>query len=289
MTNELGALTRSVVGMSVMHARNLFYRRRFPFAASGVTVSLTSYGARLRTAHLAVESILRGRVKPSRVILWIAEEERVARLPGGLRRLAARGVEIRYVQDDGPHKKYWPIISELDELPLAVVVADDDVIYPRYWLAELTEEHDRTGREVIAHRAALVDIDESGNIKPYVEWQHALKGECGPRVLPTGMGGVLYGRLALEAVAARGTGFRIVAPRADDLWLHACVVSAGFQPVQLKRTDRRNFADVRGSGAATLTSQNVGGGGNDEVFARLLMCPSYNAALRKGAGSLGPS
>lgn len=44
-------------------------------------VSLTSYGERVAISYLAIESILKGRLRPSRIILWVDDEETVEHLP----------------------------------------------------------------------------------------------------------------------------------------------------------------------------------------------------------------
>ncbi|WP_141399274.1 hypothetical protein [Curtobacterium sp. 'Ferrero'] len=164
----------------------------------------------------------------------------------------------------------------------AVVLADDDVVYPTYWLTRLEREYARGRADVIAHRAVEIAFASSGKPLPYAMWKHAGAADVSARVLPTGVGGVLYSPAALDAVRRAGAGFKEVAPRADDLWLHFCVVSAGFCPLQIEDTLRRDFVDVRGTGSQTLTMANVGGGGNDAVFAELLMWGSYRDALRQG-------
>ena len=62
----------------------------------GPVVSLTTYGARLRTVCLAIESIARGRVLPSRIILWIDDKSVIGNLPPAIRRLVQRGLEVRF-------------------------------------------------------------------------------------------------------------------------------------------------------------------------------------------------
>src|ERR1700736_1159595 len=64
-------------------------------APSGPVVSVTTYGKRIESAYLALESIADGSVLPSRMILWLDESEKLKNLPHSLRRLEDRGLEIK--------------------------------------------------------------------------------------------------------------------------------------------------------------------------------------------------
>lgn len=282
-TSDLRSLLRSAYFMALMQMRNFCVRSAVVDQLGATVVSLTSYGPRLGHVHLAIESIARGGSQPCRLILWLSEDSRNHPLSSSIRRLQKRGLEVRFVEDVGSHKKYWPLAMSGENLNQAVVIADDDVVYPTYWLLRLECEYAKGRADVIAHRAARIAIDGRGNPVPYADWKHAAPAETSSRVLPTGMGGVLYSPAALEAVRRNGERFKEVAPRADDLWLHFCVVSAGFRPLQVDSTRRRDFIDVRGTGSQTLTESNVGGGGNDVVFAELYRSSVYRDALIEGA------
>ena len=105
----------------------------------GPVVSLTSYGKRIRTVCLAIESIARGSMLPSRLILWIDDIAVFDNLPSGIRRLRQRGLEVRFCRNYGPHKKYYPYLASVETIEAPLVTADDDLLYPRYWLKELVE------------------------------------------------------------------------------------------------------------------------------------------------------
>ena len=122
---------------------NRFDRRPVAGDPSQPVVSLTTYGSRAKTVHLTIESIARGKVRPSRLLLWVNDSALVAKPNPHLRRLQRRGLEIRLTEDFGPHKKYFPYaIGEPNHIT-ALVTADDDVIYPPYWFEELSESHRR--------------------------------------------------------------------------------------------------------------------------------------------------
>ncbi len=232
-----------------------------------VVVSMTSYGRRLRTVHLALESIGGGRERPRRLILWL-DESVLADPPPALARLRARGLEILPTADWGPHKKYYPYAASLppgERHRVPLVTADDDVLYGYRWLAALLARHRRHPADVIAHRAHRIVLVD-GRIAPYSRWADLGYDEAGPRTFATGHSGVLYPPAMLDALRAAGTGFTACAPHADDVWLHVNALRAGItvRPVSDGLTTYRSVPRTGWSG---LRSQNVLGGGNDKQIA----------------------
>lgn len=182
-------------------------------------VSLTSYGKRISTVWQTIETIGAGAVKPRRLILWLDDRDAYLDPPATLKRLQARGLEIRHCRDYGPHKKYFPYTNEIlpDEPDRTLVTADDDVYYPPTWLAELLTAH-RSG-EVTAFRARI------RNDGPYRTWPMCTTTEASETVFATGVSGVAYPPELLGALRDRGEAFAHVCPRADDYWLHYAAVS----------------------------------------------------------------
>ncbi|MCU1526298.1 MAG: hypothetical protein JWP75_61, partial [Frondihabitans sp.] len=64
---------RTLMTMACLAVRNHMSRRAI-VAPGGPVVSLTSYSRRVLFVHLAIESIARGTMRPSRLILWLDEE-----------------------------------------------------------------------------------------------------------------------------------------------------------------------------------------------------------------------
>lgn len=195
-----------------------------------VNVSLTSYGQRIAKVWRTIESIGAGSVKPRRVILWLDDVAALADPPASLKRLQARGLEIRGCPDYGPHKKYYPYVTEiLPEHPTrTLVTADDDVYYPATWLEELLGAH--RPDQVTAFRARI------RNDGPYGTW--ALCDAITPldTVFATGTSGVAYPQAVLETLKKRGEEFTEVCPRADDFWLHYATVASGLKVRQVRNT-----------------------------------------------------
>src|ERR1019366_9435926 len=113
--------------------RNRFSRRS-ALGTANVAVSLTSYGDRLETVHLTIESIARGRFRPKQLILWLAQDDYQGCLPPAVQRLRQRGLEVRSCEDVGPHTKYYPYVLSQTTYEYPLVTADDDLFYPSTWL-----------------------------------------------------------------------------------------------------------------------------------------------------------
>lgn len=228
-----------------------------------VVVSLTSYGDRLRRAHVTIESIARGSVRPGRLVLWLDPDEDATALPLPLRRLERRGLEVRNSPwDVGPHKKYLPVVCAPARPALPLVTADDDVIYPRRWLAELVTGARRTPDLVIAHRVRDLVLDDSGAIAPYNSWPMARGTAPAFRRFPTGSGGTLYPVAVQLRLRELGLGFTTCCPRADDLWLHHTVITSGIRARQV-RCRSRTFLEVPGTQVHALNHENTGRNAND--------------------------
>lgn len=240
--------------------RNRFSRRQVTGDAD-LVVSLTSYGHRLATVHLAIESIARDATRPARFILWVSDPGFVDDLPAPLRRLRRRGLEIIECPDYGPHKKQFVYASSLDAHVRPLVVCDDDAIYPLGWLRGLDAAHAAQPGAVLAYRAHEIRVEE-GEIRPYAEWAPAPDGIPSYAIIGTGVGGVLNPPALLDALRDAGEDFLASAPRADDVWVHFISVRAGIKTMQVA-SPWRDYPQIPGTQKGTLYGKNVRDGGND--------------------------
>ncbi|MDQ1584395.1 MAG: hypothetical protein QOF36_2449 [Microbacteriaceae bacterium] len=229
--------------------------------STGVVVNLTTHGHRIDYVFYALESIARGRVRPSRLILWLDEEDILEHPPGTLRRLQSRGLEILRCPNYGPHNKQYPYAQTIDDERRPLVAADDDVLYPRGWLATLVKAAERHPRDIHAMRTHTVTFDGTA-IAPYSRWVPGRGTEASYRNVGTGVSGVLYPPEFLAALRLEGERFLELAPRADDIWVHAVAVRHGFRARQVGERQAEYFA-IPGTQKNTLYRQNVVLGGND--------------------------
>ena len=233
-----------------------------------VVVCLTSYGRRTTRVQNAIESIARGSVRPRRFVLWLDNDELVARPTKALRRLRDRGLEIRSTPNYYPHKKYYPYAALHRKHEVPLVTADDDVAYPRWWLERLLQSHARDPEAVWCYRAHRITLDSRGQIAPYDQWVPCQSTVPSFLNVPTGTSGVLYPPALLDELARLGTAFMDDARDADDLWLHRAALRSDVMARQvfarplhfpLFPYDQRN----------SLMHANKDQGGNDRVIARI--------------------
>ncbi|MDR6170195.1 hypothetical protein QE359_001224 [Curtobacterium sp. SORGH_AS776] len=245
------------------------FGRRSLVAPGGPVVSLTTFGVRARSVHLTLASIGRGSVRPSRLIVWIDDAELVRSPPRGLSRLRRRGVEVRLCDDLGPHKKYFPYVSSIARHRVAVVTADDDVLYPPRWLETLVADHRRHPDAIVAHRVNRIVVDGAA-VAPYERWGRATSERRTPRNYAVGVKGILYPPQFLDVLRERGDGFTEVAPGSSDTWLHHCSLRAGVPVLPVVALGGAGFWPVRGlRRSPALLEQNVRAGRNDRVRAAL--------------------
>lgn len=229
-------------------------------------MSLTTYGARVKTVHLALESISRGLVRPSRLILWLSPPESGVELIAPLRRLQRRGLEVRFTSDIGPHKKYYPYVCGVDDFFAPLVTADDDMLYPAAWLSDLTRSYEAFPDVISAHRAHVVSVGVTG-ILPYSSWASCESAVPSLLNFATGASGILYPPSFLSFIRDAGDEFMERAPRGDDIWLHHLAVRSRTAIRQVSASSA-DYASVPGTVASGLFSENVGGGQNDVQIAK---------------------
>lgn len=262
--SKLGLLkfeTRILLTKMWLHYLGFVGRRRVGDGL-GVTVSLTTYGDRMRHCHLTIESIVCGSEVPGRLILWIAKDDYREPLPRPLRRLKNRGLEIRTSEDLGPHKKYYPALA-LSSISGPLVTADDDVIYPRYWLKKLVARHHESPCDIFCFRARVMQFTSPGQLKHYADWPFACNENQteGPLFI-TGVSGVIYPPVMLEALRKKGNGFLESCLYADDIWLSH---TAHINNIKIRIVDNRsrNFLPLERAQVSGLKHSNLGDNGND--------------------------
>jgi hypothetical protein len=250
----------------------------------GPVVSLTTYGRRLHTVYLTLESIAAGRVLPSRLILWLDEQKALNNLPSTLRRLEDRGLEIMPCENFGPHKKYYPYVRSVDSVSTPLVTADDDVLYSRWWLAGLVQGYLRLPEVINCYRAHVMSLSSQG-ISPYLSWKECRTNSPSHRHFATGVSGCIYPPRFLEVLKLRGTQFLECCPKADDVWLHASALRSGFRVRQIY-TEQLNFPVIPGTQSSGLSIVNCGLALNDEQI-RATYAADDLALLRSQVGGGG--
>lgn len=277
------ALGRFRVDAGLIHLRwrNLVSREPVTGAAD-VVVSMTSFGDRLRTVDLALESIARGTVKPRRLILWLDDPDAMAFLPPEVERLRLRGLEVRLSQSFGSHTKYFPYVASNGHSGSPLVTADDDTIYPDTWLQGLLEANEAEPGMIHGYGVRAISVN-GGTITGYQDWARRHDTEPGFNNVALGASGVIYPARMLRELKARGDLFMDVCPGADDIWLHWVALRAGIPVCQVDSV-ARDFPTIPGTQAEALSVVNVGG--NDHSIRTLYSTADVAALMAPNHGSL---
>ena len=244
---------------------------------AGPTVSMTTYGQRLKDAHIAIETIANGTVLPSRFMLYLDVEEDVLRPTEALKRLKKRGLEIHLAENLGPHTKIQWWIQNAPDFSRPHIVADDDIFYPKWWLKRILDASQHEPTSVMAYRAhRIVLTDDKKGLTPYESWPPGIKGPSHLN-FATCVSGVLFPPNFLEIMRKAGDGFRETCPRNDDLWLTFQSIEHGVG-IGLVTDTCLHFDLLPGSQEVALHSTNVFEQQND-VQLRQTFLPSTYATL----------
>lgn len=271
-----GSLRMFVAASTAVYV-TIFWRRHARRASrhnlpGSLTVTMTSFPPRYRTLALTLKSLLSQSLRPDRVCLWLAPAD-VDSLPENVLHLRAHGLTIRACEDFRAFKKIIPAIEAYANDFL--VVADDDVYYPRHWLRELVAAYRPGSKEIVCTRAHRIRLTEQGLPLPYLQWNGEIPaGEGSELIFPTGTGGVLYEPGIFHPHVTRVEIFRNLCPSSDDIWLYwmASLNGARFRKVG----PQRRFLSWVGSQRVTLCSKNcapTSGQGitpNDEQIANMI-------------------
>lgn len=244
---------------------NLFAKSKVVGESSNPVVSLTTYGPRAKTVFITLESIATGKVKPSRLILWVDEEEFYNNPPRSIQRLIKRGMEMRKCINYGPHKKYYPYALSQDQHTVSVVTADDDIMYPRYWLQKLIKQELVTPNQIIGYRTRYISKDSEGKIPPYNSWNLNNTDKPSFNVFPTGTSGVLYPAVFLNILKNAGNGSLTEYSKVDDIWLHKIALENNLKPRQAY-PEAENYPTIFMSQKVGLFHTNVSNNNNDNLI-----------------------
>lgn len=182
-------------------------------------ISLTSFPPRICYVHIAIETLMRQTFKPDRIILWLAESQFPEKeLPDNLTRLEKWGLTIRWCDDLRSHKKYH---YALQEYPNAnIILADDDVFYPRDMLAALVKEHKKCPKDIIASIGIQIHPNLSALPSDWIA--PALKKTRSSNKVQAYSGqGTLYPAHCFPQEIFQKEKAIELAASADDLWLQA--------------------------------------------------------------------
>lgn len=251
--------------------------------ACDVIVSLTSYGRRVSDCviYYTLVSLLRQKLQPSRIILWLAQDEWSDEiLPKKLLNMKKKGIEICYCKDYRSYKKLIPTLAIYPDKN--IVTVDDDIIYNPSMILKMWEVHKKYSNVIIC-MSALKPILKDGIPQYYQRWQHYENNAFGFNdIFPVGCGGIFYPKGALHRDVLCENLFTSLCPMADDIWFWFCGLLNGTKKNYIRKDYLDYSFDIiyqyfhKGS---ALTHSNRFENENDKQFYNLFTY--YNTKLDK--------
>lgn len=214
------------------------YEQMLEIRSKKIIVSFTSFPKRIIYAHKVVSDMAAQKLKPSDVLLWLAEEQfpnRENDLPPELRSCADRGlVKIKWcARDLRPHKKYlYAMLEYPDDI---VITVDDDLEYPSDLVSNLYFSYLCFPDCVSAVRTYAVAIDKvNKKVFGCEKWIKDYKKELmlpSKQLLATTGAGTLFPPGVLSGDALNEDLIEKLCPYADDIWIHQMLVANDVKTV----------------------------------------------------------
>jgi hypothetical protein len=213
-----------------------------------IVISLTSYPPRMQTTWLAIESLLRQDIKPSKVVLNLSLEEFPdKKLPSPIEEQIKRGLEINWCP--GNLKSYKKLIPAIQKYPEAMVVAvDDDIIYPANLLKDLLIGHTKYPNCMIVRDVREIIVKEK-KVLPVSQWRFSNDPWVVEEIPPSynlvgqGIGGLLIPPHIFHEDALKRDLFMTLAPTDDDMWWYAMTVINGGKVAKIFNNQRNKYID----------------------------------------------
>lgn len=196
-----------------------------------ITVSLTSYPARIKTVDKTIETLLTQTVKPDRVVLWLGEDKFSCRekdLPKRLLKLRKLGLTIGWVKD---LRSYTKLIPALRAYPDDIIITvDDDIFYRQNLIEKLYAPFLSDPSCIYAQTVLRVECDKKGDFTPYNSWKygHVPMAKSFFNHLE-GVGGVLYPPHVMPLETLNESAFKALAPTVDDVWFWCMAIKGNVK------------------------------------------------------------
>lgn len=228
-----------------------------------IIISLTSIPERLPYVQYPIRCMLQQTVKPDKIVLYL-DKVRVSedKIPGELLQLRENGLEIEYVEDLGPHTKYFYALQTYSDC--YVITIDDDKIYSRTVVKELIQTQKKHPGTICARRVAPMKFTQQGIPYPYSSYGEFSDEAVhrGKNLLALGVGGILYPPHCLEHMEKDINVIRNIAHNNDDIWLKSQELLLGLDVVKAACIGQRDLP-VQGSQVVALCKENHAYGNNE--------------------------
>jgi hypothetical protein len=248
-----------------------------------VVISLTTYSKRIHEVYLTIESLIHQTIKPSRIILWLAQDEfDETNIPLILHKQESRGLEIHFCEDIKSYKKLIPSLKIMSDM--TIITVDDDYIYPVDFVENLIQIHRKHPQCVCYYTGSRIKIDRNGRPMPYVRWEHSDR-EYLPSIMnfSTGAGGVLYPPCCFHNDITNALLFMEYAPKADDIWFKAMTLlnNIPYVKVPIECPFEDKFIILNHTQDIALYHDNVEKHENDKQIKKIFETYNFNLNTMK--------
>jgi len=249
-----------------------------------ITISLTTISSRLNNVHHVLRSLIEQDFQacPFTVQLYLSNHPylldegcpQITQELESLRLEYPEKLSIHYVDNTGPYRKIIPALKNLYTESLEefsnslIVTADDDSIYPPYWLAKLYEFY-KMHNCITGFRGRSM-VFKKTQLQPYQTWSKNISVQKSILNLPTGKDGVLYSPLHLHPDVLNLENAIKYAPKADDLWLKVHSLLNNVKNIIINDDLSDEFPSVSGQEPEVSLYNNFNKkGGNDTALEKL--------------------
>lgn len=250
--------------------RNRSYEEMLEIRSKKITVSLTSYPARIEYVSKVIRNIAAQTIKPHRIVLWLSQDQFPggrADLPQELTQLEENGVlSIEFRAGDlRSHKKYFYAMQEYPDD--VIITADDDLEYPADMISTLYHSYIAFPHCVSAMRVHVVALDEvNKKILAYSKWLKQFDRDIflpSRQFFATTGAGCLFPAGIVDKKAFCSDKILELCPYADDIWLNLMLLSKGVETVCAVRNFYLHYSAPQDG---SLFEMNVGENKNEAQY-----------------------
>lgn len=229
-----------------------------------ITVSFTTYPARMKWLPIVVGSLVRQSRQPDRIVLYLSKEQFKDTNAPVFQSIKKQGVQVQLRDGDlRSHKKYYYAMQEYpDNL---IITVDDDIVYDKNMIEDLYQSFLRHPNAVSGKRVHRIKFDTQKQVLPYCQWEDdslSWADKEDMNLIATGCGGILYPPECVDRKIFDLDGILYNCINADDIWLKLGELLVGT-PTVLAKSKCYKLVHIWGTECEGLALSNVEDNGND--------------------------
>mgnify|MGYP001499758824 CR=1 FL=1 len=205
-------------------------------------VSLTTISSRINILRYTIFSLLNQSLLPDEIHINISRnefllDEGFKYIPEWLQELNNNNniIFINWVENTGPFRKLFPIIHKLDKNDI-IVICDDDVIYSENWFSSLVTKSKVENESVICGHSRMIKRFSKKILKSYVHWPIFQGKGSKNKIIPIGVGGILYKPKFFDFNKLTNLEYKNIASMCDDLWFWSSL-NENIQIISLEKNN----------------------------------------------------